>query len=234
MLTDGNSVGGETDGEIKIWNPMTGLLFRSFKVREDGELDYLKVLSNGCIGKIGDDYEVEIWDPWTGTLVTKFGDHVADFEEVTGGKIVTICIENDDKSPFQIWDQSTGASLRTLPLEIEGDDILLAFGNIFANGSFVVGSREIGEIQIVDITSGVTIRPINCDPFDCLKVLSDGTMASSHKNGEIRLWNITNEALIRTIRTKHDDVEFFVELTEGVVAYTYKDQIEIWDTRKGL
>ena len=70
VLTDGNLASGTADGEIEIWDPMTGLLIRSFKVSTDS-LSRLAALSNGYIAKIVDDEgedEVEIWDPWTEKL----------------------------------------------------------------------------------------------------------------------------------------------------------------------
>ena len=71
-----------------------------------------------------------------------------------------------------------------------------------------------------------------------MRVLSDGTVASGHSYGQIRIWNLTSGALIREMKTSKFDVDEFimsiVELKQGRIGYILNNTIEIWDARTGL
>ena len=240
VLTDGNLACGTKDGEIPIWDPMTGILIKTIKVRNI-TIDFLSVVSNGNIAiGVGADKEMEIWDPRTGKLVRKFSNNVHDFIEVSDGIIVTLCWRNETFS-LEIWDHTTGKLIRKLPLKkiekkCKKEDVCF-FADGMTDGKLVIGCDVSGEILIVDIASGRLIRTIKCDPFECLEVFSDGTVASGHNDGVIRIWNPVSGKLIRLIVTQHIDIKplkDIVELTEGRIACTFKDSIEIYNFRTGL
>ena len=64
-----------------------------------------------------------------------------------------------------------------------------------ADDIVVIRFPEIGEIIVVDITIEALRRTIKCGYYQFLKVLSDGSVASGHIDGIIRVWNTTSWAL---------------------------------------
>ena len=80
-----------------------------------------------------------------------------------------------------------------------------------------------GEIRVYDIKTGKLIRKLigHKNTVSCLKVLSNGTVASGSDDGQIRIWNPANGTLIRKIDSYDKPVTCIVDLLDERIASIY-------------
>jgi WD40 repeat protein len=106
---------------------------------------------------------------------------------------------------------------------------------VLSNSNFALASGK--TIRILNGKTGSLVRTIVDNSADVLSIaeLPNGLLASSGEQKKIKIWNVTNGNLIKTLDLYYSKLTFtanlLVSLKNGVLACVYGDKmIRIWDT----
>jgi len=254
LTKEASTDAGFNKGLVKIWNPSTGELTKEIEVGwhlNDTRIKLVALMNGNLATSDLNRYwgQVEIWDPLTGELVEKkdrvyedeFRDSVDEFAEMRDGHLAV-----STAGGITIYNPVNGKIIRKLRgvlncFDNESEDDHEYIWKILADGNLAVTdaiNTMNGEIRVFDIKTGILIRTVTGHENSvwCIKVLSNGTVASGSNDGQIRIWNPETGILIKKIDSDGKPVTCIVELPDGRIASTHDDtsHVKIWDIRTGL
>lgn len=196
-LSDGSLVSSSTDIKIKIWNPETGKLLKTFDstfiqtqlVRLSDEL----LLSSGST-----ENKIMTWNITEGKLlktteISNFDFEIAQFVLLKDGNLAVSLYSLTD---IIILNHKTGEEVRRIPSL--NSDAKLA---LLIDGSLAIGKCD---IAIWDVSRGELVKDIEnsevnseVQVIEYMQLLSDGSLACAYSNQKIRIWSPKSGKLLK-------------------------------------
>ena len=202
----------------------------------------LKHLPDGTLASVGWDGQLLIWNVNTVSLIRAIQPQNGAIQGMTllpNSNIVT-----GSGGLVQIWSLTSAnpllLSISTdwycFAFEVLSDKITLAVGSGWVGGDTCTGTCT--DIKLFNSNNGTLIKSLigHTDSVQCLKLLTDGTLASGSRDSTIRIWNVTRAAgteLIRTMLSEFGGCLSLELLSDGVSLACGAGQLAIWNVFTG-
>jgi WD40 repeat protein len=235
-------ISGSNDNSLKIWDRENRKFYRTCV----GHLDSINSVALSSDGKIilsgSDDRSIKLWDRESGKLIKTI---------ITEGRISNVAISEDGKSIFaveyknrtlKVWDRESGEHLMSLPgYEGQIDKIILSEDRktIISSGARLVsmGGYRDNSLKLWSMENGGlldTIKVEDKNPIRSLAISNNHkTIISGFHNGEIVLWKIQNEKLLKkkVFRGHRKSVDALVMSKDEkiLISSSMYDSIKVWD-----
>jgi WD40 repeat protein len=233
---DGQTLATNSDDGIKLWNWSNGRLIRNFHGREKDVI--LLAFSPDGQTLIGEGYEgkITLWNQQNGTerLSIKVKGVSGAFALSPDGQ--TLAIGSTDKG-IKLFSLNPQAKL-SRPLNVK-----LKSGRFIAFSPdqqhlILAGSREIKRLRFKDHQEVLSIQAKPIEFFIACALSSDGDiLATSNFNGPIKLWNLHDGKLIRTLQTGSDSPALSLTFSRDgqmlASAFPFKNTIQVWNLKNG-
>lgn len=178
-------------GEIRIWNPNTGVLIRTISAHRKLVRSVAFGPSSKLLASASEDGTVKLWEVATGREVRtlQHSDRVSSVAFSPDGKLLASgdSIFGIAKGTVKLWEVATGREVRTLTLPDGVYDVIFS-----PDGRFLaVGSRN---INIWDMTTGREVRTFSLGNLTVHSITfsPDGRfLASAHGvYPDVRIWYV--------------------------------------------
>ena len=228
VLTPDNTklISSSDNGEIKIWNPISGNLIND--INNSGYGVYSIIVSNDNKLLItGDyDYNIRVWDMNTYEMVGMLQDHTTN--------IYGIAISNDNKriisgsydETIKIWDVDRQTCMHTITNVGKITFIILS------RDDRIISSNRTGQITIFDANTYQIITQLTGGIINLM------TMAISKNNTKlaccgctmIELWDLNTRSIIKKINTcGYSNRIFFHDNDSKLIFSSEYGDINCWD-----
>jgi WD40 repeat protein len=239
---DGQTLASGSDDGIKLWNGRDGRLIRDFQGREEG-IVFLTFSPDGRT-LMGGSYEGKIilWNQRDGTerLGIKIKGVSGAFASSPDGQTLAI---GSGKGGIKLLSLNPQAQMAYHPLNVKlKNSRFVAFSPAQQN-LILAGSKEIKQLRLKDHQE---IRNIQAEPgeflFACALSPDGEILATGEFNGPIKLWNLHDGKIIRTLETGSDNtvlsttslsVTFSPDGQMLASAFPFKNTIQVWNLRNG-
>ena len=176
------------------------------------------------------DNTIKMWDIPSSTCILSINSptQVSSIKLLSKNNWLLAAAHSDNVA--RIWDLSSGSVPHIL---VGHTDPVISLELIDAN---TLASAGDSRIIIWDLNTW-TIKLIikNANSIYCFKTLPNGILATSSTDTTIKLWNISNGNLIKTM-TQHTDTIYGLDLvgTNVLVSASYDKTIRMWNSSTGL
>jgi WD40 repeat protein len=223
-------VSGSRDKTINVWNLKTKKLLHTLK-EHTNKIVCVTISPDGQTLFSGDeDAKIKVWNLESGKLLNSIDAHTDEVEFLAltpDGK--TLVSSSEDKT-VKIWNANTGQSLNTL----RGHQKEVESIAISPDGKILVSGG--GDKLIVwRLGTGEVLREIPQSGFvRFVSISADGkTLVSAHEDNTVKLWNLSNGKLQRTL-SGHSDWVLSVATSpdqQTLITGSKDKTIQIWSTR---
>jgi serine/threonine protein kinase len=223
-------VSGSRDGTVKLWDLKTKKLLHTLKGHTD-KVTRVVISPDGQTLFSGDEADkIKVWNLKTGQFLRDINGHLDEIESlVITGDGQTLISASEDKT-IKIWNPETGQLLRTLrkhTKEVESAEI-------DPDGEILVSGGK-DRIILWELATGKLLRELPQSGFvRSVTISPDGeTLISSHEDNTIKLWNLSNGKLLRTL-SGHSDWVLSVAISpdgQTLISGSRDKTIGIWKTQ---
>ncbi|MER7500219.1 TIR domain-containing protein [Nonomuraea pusilla] len=183
---------GAGDGEVRLWDSLTGALLRTLTGHPDGVWPVRLSRDGELVAAGGGDGVVRVWETATGRLVHELAGHQAPVYTASFGR--SVLVTGDAGGTVRVWDLRTGATARTL----DGHR-----GSVYRtlhspDGSLLATGDEAGTVRLWDTGTWTPLHTLSghAGSVYCVAFSPDGTLlASGDTAGAVRLWDVSGEPL---------------------------------------
>jgi WD40 repeat protein/tRNA A-37 threonylcarbamoyl transferase component Bud32 len=231
ISSDGQTlVSGSRDGTVKLWNLKTKQLLHTLKGHTD-KVTWVAISPDGQTLFSGDEADkIKVWNFKTGQFLRDINGHSDEIESLVITRDGQILISASEDKTIRMWNSQTGRLLRTLTKHNKGVESLA----IHPDGeTFVSGGKD--KIIFWQLATGKLLRELPQSGFvRCVTFSPDGkTLISSHEDNTIKLWNLSNGKLLRTL-SGHSDWVLSVAISpdgQTLLSGSRDKTIGIWNTQ---
>jgi WD40 repeat protein len=236
LLPDGNLASGSEDETIRIWDMTTGETLKILREHK-GTIFALTILSNETLVSGGEDCRIILWNILNGNKIFQLEGHtdmiscLLVLNKHSNNNNNLLASGSYDKS-IRIW--NTNKPNEPLKILIGHENEVLSLVNL-SDGNIASGSKD-KTIRIWNITSGDTIKILNCDyPISSLASLKENQLISSPV---VVIWDLLNDDC--KLKQLYSCLPEFcyvllVILKDQILAAGYKDGfIRLWDIERGV
>ncbi|MEN9518227.1 MAG: hypothetical protein RLZZ381_815 [Cyanobacteriota bacterium] len=223
-------VSGSRDKTINVWNLKTKQLLHTLRGHTN-KIVCVAISPDGQTLFSGDeDAKIKIWNLESGKLLNSIDAHADEVEFLAvspDGK--TLVSASEDKT-VKIWNANTGQLLHTLKKhQKEVESVAIS-----PDGKMLVSGGG-DKIILWRLETGELLREIPQSGFVRLVTISaDGkTLVSAHEDNTVKLWNLSNGKLKRTL-SGHADWVLSVATSpdqETLITGSRDKTIQIWNTQ---
>ena len=246
-------VSGSEDNSIKLWNVADGKELRTLSGHQAAVTSVSFSPDGKTIVSGSEDKTIKLWDMTTGKDLRTLNGHQDSVLIVSfspDGK--TIVSGSGDKT-IKLWNVADGKELRTLS---EHQDVVSSV-SFSPDGKTIVSGSDDNTIKLWNVTMDNALRTlsehqfwiptelITCvgSDYDCkdpyinsVGFSPDGKMiASGSNNNSIKLWNVADGKLLRTLLGHQDGVNSVSFSPDGktIASASRDNSIKLWNVADG-
>ena len=243
MLATGDQDTEGADGQIRLWNIMTGQPIRTMLDSRDNPVNTVAFSPDGQTLASDDAGRVRLWSTATGEPIrTMPGSPTGEVTSVAfspDGKTLAISDASNDGA-VQLRSTATGKLIGTEPTSPSSSVMSVAFS---PDGQTLAAGTTDGSVQLWYIATGqqiVTPLPVTSSAGGVTSVAfsPDGqTLAASGGEGQVQLWNTATGQLASTLLPAGSAGQVmtvaFSPDGKTLAAGTTNGQIQLWNTATG-
>jgi len=238
---DNKIISGHENGEINIWDFETGECTKI--IDEDNNfIKNILLLSGNRFATNAYSSKIKIFDMNTFNCINSLnvtGFPISAIDQLSNDKLVCCSLDSIfEISIIKIWD-------------LNHDDLNQQFNGlkqIKLNHELIYDLKVISENEIA-FTSNMNIKIFNIETRKCLKILqghssetlsiiqiSREKIASSDRNGEIKIWNLNNCECLKTFKNEEGGCSLTKLSHNSIVSFSFSRisrVIKIWDIETG-
>jgi WD40 repeat protein len=228
-LSNGNIASGSDDATVKIWDPITGSLLKTFNGHTRA-VNTLIELPNENLASGSNDNTIIIWDMKNGSLLFQLIGHtnaVRALMTLPNGNLASGSY--DETENVKIWNPSTGDLLYTLDEHTDAINSLITL----PNGNLASGSYDY-TIKIWNSNDGSLLKTLNghTRAVKVLIKLPNGNLASGSNDATVKIWDPITGSLLNTLNGHTRAVNSLITLPNGNLASGSNDNtIIIWNSK---
>ena len=244
ILPNGWLASASNDKTIKLWDLEERREVRTLKGHTRAIVS-LKVLNNGNLASYSIDDTIKIWNPYQAesNLLATISGHgntkwILSFAILPNDSLATLSLNGDktEESILRVWNPNDGQLVKSLSTGLWHVWPVLAL----SNDQIAIGT-EYGTIKIIDLDDESKTRTKDRAHDECvssLLQLPNGHLvsagqdrASSSHIWSIKVWDLSNMALLQQLRTGHSDTINSLSISQNgrMLASGSKDQtIKLW------
>jgi WD40 repeat protein len=232
---DGRRVlSGSWDHTIKLWDPATGTLLRTFVGHSSGvdavafSPDGAHVLSGGM------DNTVRLWDAVTGALLRTFEGHSKAVNSVAFSADGAGVLSGSSDKTIRLWDRATGAPLRIF----KGHSGEVWSAALSADGARVLSGSSDRTVRLWDAATGALLRTFKGHSGRVWSVAfspDGGRVLSGSSDRTVRLWDAATGAPLHTLEGHSGEVVSVAVSPDGrrVLSGGRDNVVRLWDAATG-
>ncbi|KAK9463425.1 WD40-repeat-containing domain protein [Lipomyces oligophaga] len=232
---------GGFDKQIRLWNPNTSRLVKTYSGHGYEVLDIAVSFDNSKFVSCGGDRTIYVWDVTTGTTVRRFSGHIARVNSVDFNFDASVVASASFDSSVRLWDLRAPSAK---PIQIL-DDAKDSVSTVqITNTQIITGSVDeyvrvydlrMGELQedyighpvtsVRDSTDGAYFLVSSLDNTIRLIDKSNGSLLQSftgHKNAEYRIRSCFGDNDIYAISGSEDSIIYVWEVLSGRIVHELK------------
>uniref|UniRef100_A0A1B6BYJ8 WD repeat domain-containing protein 83 n=1 Tax=Clastoptera arizonana TaxID=38151 RepID=A0A1B6BYJ8_9HEMI len=191
------------DSKIKLWNPQTSLLLKTYGGHGSDVLDVCGSCDSSQLVSGGSDKTIILWDVSTGLPVRRLRGHATDVTSVKFNEDSSVVVSGSWDNKVMCWDARSKATSPIQVLEHAKDSIT----SVNINKEEILSSSMDGFIRRYDIRMGQVFSDFIGEPVVCASFTRDGQcIIVSSSDNVIRLFDKnTGEMLNRYQGHKTED-----------------------------
>ena len=227
------SVGGWTDGTVKLWDILTGENLatfiddtnsvRSVALSPDGTL-----IAAGAHGSFNPG-RITLWDIASQTHIATFQGDMSGFSALAFSSDGTALASGSRDGKIRMWDVATGRNTSTL-VGHTGSVLSIVF---FPDSTKIAsaGGRGDNTIKLWDIATGNHILTMRASALTSIALSPDATHIASGEGKRIKLWNVATGTKIATFSGHTGGVGSVAFSPDGtqIVSRSTDQTIKLWD-----
>jgi WD40 repeat protein len=233
---------GSRDNTIKLWDVKSGKLFKTLEGHKS-EVNYVCFSPDGILLASGSrDNTIKLWDVISGKPTKTLEGHTSEVNSVCFSPDGMFLASGSRDKKIKLWDIMSGKHIKTLKGHgTEINDICFSpDGKILASGSRdntikfwdIASSQPIKTLK--SRTSNLSLLNINIKPINSICFSPDGKfLASSCKDGYIKLWDATSGKILKTLKGHTNGVNSICFSPDGrfLASGSMDNTIKIWNTQ---
>lgn len=228
ILTSDNTklISSSDNGEIKIWNPMSGILINDINNCKFGVYGLILSNNNKLLIASHYDYNIRIWDMDTYEMIGMLRDH--------RNNIYGLAISNDNKhiisgsydETIKIWDVDTQTCIHTINNAGKINFIILS-----SDGQQIISGDRMGQVTIFDANTYQKIITLTGSITNILNmaISKDTTKLACCGYDCIELWNLNTTSIINKIMCENANRIFFHDNDSKIIFSSDYGDINCWD-----
>jgi WD40 repeat protein len=223
-------VSGSRDKTINVWNLKTKKLLHTLK-EHTNKIVCLAISPDGQTLFSGDeDAKIKVWNLESGKLLNSIDAHADEVEFLAVTPDGKTLVSGSEDKIVKIWNTNTGQLLNTLKRHQKSVESVA----ISPDGKILVSGGG-DKLIIWRLGTGELLREIPQSGFVRFVTISaDGkTLASAHEDNTVKLWDLNNGKLRRTL-SGHSDWVLSVAISpdqQTLITGSRDKTIQIWNTR---
>ncbi|KAM8793901.1 WDR83 protein, partial [Eudromia elegans] len=235
---DGNyCVTGGSDKTLRLWNPRTGSLLRSYLGHGYEVLDAAGSFDNSQLCSGSADKTVALWDVATGQVVRKFRGHAGKVNSVQFNEEATVIVSGSIDCSVRCWDCR---SRRPEPVQVL-DEAKDGVSSVKLSDHEILAGSVDGRVRRYDLRAGELHSDYVGSPVTCVCFTKDGQCVlvasleaplrlldkdtgemlgeySGHRSSSCRLDCVLSERDAHVGCASEDGAVYFWDLVEGSLA----------------
>jgi WD40 repeat protein len=224
----------DTDGEVRIWDPVTGTTRHTLT----GHTDWVRALvvapDGSWLASADDHGKVRIWDPVTGTTRHTLTGHTRGVSALVVAPDGSWLASADADGKVWIWDPVAGSARHTLTGHPGGVWVLV----VAPDGSWLASAGAGGDVRIWDPVTGTTRDALTGHTLgvSALVVAPDGSwLASADDGGKVRIWDPITGTTRHTLTGHTRAVSALVVARDGswLASGGIRGEVRMWDPVTG-
>jgi len=206
--SDGNyCLSGSTDKTIRLWNPFTNRLIKTYVGHGWDVLDLCVSTDNARIGSCGGDRMIFLWDVATGRVIRKFRGHEHRVNCIRFNEDCSVLITGSYDKTVKIWDVRANLFEAIQVLEDAKDSI----SSLIVNPTEIISGSIDGRIRTYDIRLGQLTTDTLGQPIASINLSHDGNcILASCLDNAVRLIDKREGELLNTY-TGHCNSEYKID-----------------------
>lgn len=200
---------------INIWNKKTGDLINTFETNDE-RIKSIILIDNGYVVSLSDEGKIKIWNVEKGLLIREMSEQKS-FEYICAlpnGQLLTFSSFNSAR----IWDTKTGQLVKTLPNKVL-ENLNYEYSLLvtpFSNGFFALAKSY---IRVFDSKTGnlVCMLEGHAQAISKIKMLKNGLLATASFDKTIKIWNLDDCSLVKTLGGDTFTIMWLDEFDDGIL-----------------
>ena len=224
-------VTGDSEGQIRVWNGLTGKLEQTFPGSEDNIKAVVISADGNTIISAGEDSSIRIWNRRNGQLERTLNGHEEEVNALALSSNGRIIVSGSNDRTIKIWNRTTGKLEKTLQGHQEGVKSVA----ISKHGNIVISGGQDKQIKIWDWKSGQLRNTMKShqEEIRSVAISPDGkTIVSGSGDKTIKVWDISGN-LKHTLQGHTSKVDSVTISSNGqnIISGSRDRSIKIWNLR---
>lgn len=230
---DGNLLATKgKDQTIRLWNPHSGNLIRTFDTTFRGGIAFNQDGSLLASAEATDKV-INLWHADTGKLQKTLGGHLGNVHFVAFSPNSDMLASGDSDGNIILWNADTGQLIRTWHAEALAGLSFSADGNLLANGS-----RDDGNVKVWNVNTGQLLHTLEPNAYEIFDVAfsPEGQTLATAGWGAIDLWDASTGEFVRSLPANSGRAYLCAAFSpDGRILACGKDAgVSLWDTERGI
>ncbi len=238
-------------GELKVWDASSGLVTHTLKADTGGVFASVAFSPDGKrLASALWDKTVKVWDPMSGLETMTLKGHLHPVASVAfspdGKWIVSgsgaLFVKKPDENEVKLWDATTGLekltlkagqfSIKSVAASHDGKRLAAA---TFSEVAKMWDASSGQELFTLKATNSGQVNSVAFSPDGQWMAAAGGVSTGALFPADIKLWNVTNGQVVRTLKSHAASVESIAFSPDGkrLVSGSMDETIRVWDTTTG-
>ncbi len=231
---------GSLNGTIKIWDTETFQCLKKISsdcVRHTDCVKQILILSNEKFVTCSEDKTIKLFDLNTFECIKTFNGHemgVTSMDKISEDKFIS---GSKDKT-IRVWDIKHGICQKIIKNNLGINNL-----KYITDQAIVYSCNSHTTQNSIQVRSFNSINPIfeyqNLRTVTCIIKLTNEEIASGHKNGQIKIWNIKNPLCTKTIDAHTNQFTYtyicmIKTFNDTIISCSEEDKkIKVWNIKSG-